>query len=49
MDEFVIRNAFEKYYLNQVSSLTVKDVLYYSINSKKWIYKTVIKIIMIAV
>ena len=45
-DEVVIRDAIEKYYLNQVSSFTVKDVLYYLMNSKNitWIYKTVIKI-----
>ena len=45
-DEFVIRDAIEKYYLHQVSSFTVKDVLYYLMNSKNitWIYKTIIKI-----
>ena len=30
-----MRDAIDKYYLNQVSSLTVKDVLYYLMNSKK--------------
>ena len=33
-DEFIIRDAIEKYYLNQVSSFTVKDVLYYLMNLK---------------
>ena len=35
-DEFAIRDAIEKYYLNQVSSLNVKDVLYYLMNSKNY-------------